>query len=471
MEDSRIQIIFGKSYLCILVIIAAIVYAIAGVQWGFLITSGILLVLTFAIVVVLKLKFGLILLLFSYFFVRPIYYLPFSVYTYIRPDDLLWALVMVSWIINIKKVQRISLKSLPLFGVIVVLLIVAMLSGFRVFVLSPYAMPIGNYFWFLLRLFQYVSVYFIVGTADFSDKERNALFSLMILTGAVVAAISFLQFMGVLETFPRMPHIGDPGTITATFSFKTEFGAIAMILILLVIDKMIRQKWNWLLGFLLLGCFTLMLLISQSRSAWVACVIGISVYMLTIRSFKTKIIWSMVLIIAGILFMGFQGNIQLYNSHPIIDLETGRLSKDEAVSARLTSHPVIIKYLSTRPDIILLGVGLMNWRYTLTPISRIYGGHNNYLTALVELGLFGLLAFGFLLLQGFLSARKAMKLNQPYSQFYLSVLAGLCAACLFEDIFWPAVAQESFLAFFMFVSALSLPSGFKYSEKIDEIQG
>ena len=409
------------------------------------------------VTILLNIKIGLILLLCSFFYARPIYYLPVSILTYIRLDDILWVLVIISWLANIPKAKRRSASSLPLGGALSFLCVMAALSGIRVFMLSSSLISIGNFIWFLFRLFQYVSVYFVVGTINFTDKERSTLFTLIIVSGAVVATIVFLQYWGELAPFSEVRYIGDPGGITATFSFKTQIGAVAMILNLLVVDKIIRQKWNPWISFLLLGCFSVMLLITQSRSSWVAFLVGIIVYLFAIRALHSKIMWTIILLAAGLLFLGMQGNTQLYDSRPIFDRVTGKLAQDEAVSARLTSLPIVFQYLGKNPDIIFLGVGFMNWRYTLSDVSAIYGGHNNYLTALVELGLLGFVAFCYLLLRGLLIAWKGTKLNQPFSQLYLSLLAGLCAASLFEDIFWPAVAQESFLAFFMFISALSLP--------------
>ena len=377
---------------------------------------------------------------------------------------------MISWLVNMGKIKRGSFRSLPLSGVLILLCIIAMLSGFRVFALTPAFISIGNFIWFFLRLVEYVSVYFIVGTINFSNKERNSFFTLVIVSGAAVAVVSFLQNWGIIGVFPATPYIVDPGALTATFSFKTEFGAVAVSLALLVFDKIIGHKWNWLLGLLLLGCFSVMLLISQSRSAWVAFLVSFAVYLFSIKSLKTKITWAIVLLVAGFLFIGIESNQKLYQTRPIFDFETWKFSQDEAVTARLTSLPIIFDYLSDKPEIILLGVGFMNWRYTLSSVSQIYGGHNNYLTALAELGVTGLIAFLLFLARGFLTAWKSVKRNQPYSQFYLALLVGLCAACFFEDIFWPAVAQESFLAFFMFISALSLPSGLNQSAQAGEAQ-
>jgi hypothetical protein len=463
MGFSRLQIGPREMHLSLLTILVTIVFAIAGVQWGFLIPFAMLFAILLIVVIVLDIKIGLILLLCSYFYVRPIYYLPFSILTYIRLDDILWGLVMVSWLVNLRKTKRMDLRSLPLFGALTLFFVIAMLSGIRVLMLSPTFISIGNFIWFLMRLFQYVSVYFIVGSMNFTNRERNSFFTLIIIAGMGTAAIIFLQYWEIMDVFSLPRYIETAGAITGTFSFKTEIGAVAMILTLLVLDKIIQHKWNRWLGLLLLGCFSVLLLISQSRSAWVAFLVGMIVYLFLMRSLQTIMIWGTILLAAGILFFGMQGNRQLYNSHPIIDPVTGRISQDEAVSARLTSLPLIFQYLAETPDVIFFGVGFMNWRYTLSTASGIYGAHNNYLTALAELGLFGLAAFCYFLLRSLLIAWKNTKLNQPFSQFFLSVLVGLCAASFFEDIFWPAVAQESFLAFFLFISALSLPSVLSYA--------
>lgn len=465
MELSRWTRDSGQIYFPVLIIFVVIVFGIAGIQFGFLIPFGLLAAVLLTVAIILNIKFGLLLLLCSYFYVRPIYYFPASILTYIRLDDVLWGLVMVSWLINIRKVKRVQLNSLPLSGSLFFLCLMAILSGIRVFMLTSALISIGNFVWFLIRFLQYVSVYFIVGTINFSNKERNNLFTLMIICGVAVAALVFLQYGGILGIFSVTRYIENAGAITGTFSFKSQIGAVAMILALLTLDKIIQHKWNGLIGLLLLGCFSVMLLISQSRSAWVAFLVGIIVYLFSLRSLRSKLIWATILLTTGVLFLGMQGNRQLYGSHPILDPVTGKLSRDGAVSARLTSLPIVFDHLGKNPDIIFLGVGFMNWRYTLSDVSAIYGGHNNYLTALVELGLVGFIAFCYLLLRGLLIAWKGTKLNQPFSRLYLSILVGLCAASFFEDIFWPAVAQESFLAFFMFISALSLPPVLNYSRR------
>jgi hypothetical protein len=462
MEFSRLYKGSAETYLSLLTILAVIVFGIAGIQFGFLIPFGILFAILLTAVIVLNIKIGLVLLLCSFFYVRPIYYFPFSILTYIRLDDFLWGLVAISWLVNIWKTKRRSVRSLPLFGALTILCALATLSGMRVFMLSPSLMPIGNFIWFLMRLLQYVSVYFIVGTIDFTDKERNSLFTLMIMFGMVVTGIVLLQYWGLLGIFPTTRYVENPGAITGTFTFKAQIGAVAVILSILVVDKIIRHKWNRWLGFVLLGGFSGMLLITQSRSSWVAFLVAIVVYLLSIRSLQSKMIWATMLILAGILFLGIEGNRELYNSHPILDPLTGGLSHDEAVSERLTSLPLIFQYLEAKPDVFFLGIGFMNWRYILTDVTGIYAGHNNYISALVELGLLGFIAFCYLLFRGLLIAWRNIRLNQPFSQLYLSLLVGLCAACFFEDIFWPGAALESFLAFFMFLSALSLQSVLHY---------
>lgn len=470
MEISRFELGFREVYFSLLTVFAAVAFTIAGVQWGFLIPLGLLFAILLTAVIILNIKIGLILLLCSYFYVRPIYYLPFSILTYIRLDDVVWGLVMISWLVSMRKRKMGTLRSLPLLGALTALSVIALLSGVRVLMLSPALISIGNFVWFLLRLLQYVSVYFVVSTADFTTKERSSLFTLIIVAGLGIAGVVFLQFLGILKVFPLPRYIENAGAFTATFSFKTQIGAVAMILTLLVLDKIVRHKWNGWLGFLLLACFSLLLMITQSRSAWVAFLVGIMVYLLSMRNIQAKIIWATILLAAGMLFFGMQANRQLYNARPIIDPVTGKLSRDEAVSARLRSLPLIYQYLRDKPEVVFLGVGFMNWRYTLSASTGIYGGHNNYLTALLELGLFGLAAFGYLLWRGGWFAWNNIKRNRPFAQFYLAVLIGLCAASFFEDIFWPAVAQESFLAFFMFISALCLPPVLNHHRQPDPLQ-
>jgi O-antigen ligase len=441
----------------ILIIFLTVVLTFVGVQHSLLIPLGAIFATAFVASIIRNIKFGLVLLLCSYFYVRPIYFLPMSNLTYFRVDDVLWTLVFISWLVNARNVaKKASIRSLPLFWPLLSLCIIAVLSGIRVFILTPSPMPLGNYAWFLFRLLQYVSVYFIVGTIRFSTQERSRLFSIIILCGTVISAIVFLQYLGIIAEFPLPRYIETAGAVTGTFSFKTQIGAVAMILAFLVLDKIVWRKLYWWLGIILFGCFSVLLLITQSRSAWVAFVVGILVYLLTMRTLRSKFFLGTTLIIAGILFFGIESNQQLYNSRPIFDLETGELNKDAAVSARLNSLPVILSYLADNPDIVFFGVGFMNWRYTLSPVSDIYGGHNNFLTAFAELGLFGFIAFCFLIIKGILSAWKSLKQNQPFSQCYMALFVGLCAASFFEDIFWPAFAQESFLAFFLFISALSI---------------
>jgi O-antigen ligase len=442
----------------ILIIFLAVALTFVGIQLSLWIPLGAIIAVVLIVGIIRNIKFGLVLLLCSYFYVRPIYFLPMSNLTYIRVDDVLWALVFTSWLINARKRARsISIRSLPLFWPLLCLCLLSVLSGIRVFMLTPSPMPLGNYAWFLFRLLQYVSVYFIVGTINFSTQERSRLFSLMILCGAVISSIIFLQYLGILTEFPLPKYVETAGAITGTFNFKTQIGAVSMILVFLALDKIVWRKLYWWLGIILFGCFSVLLLITQSRSAWVAFVVGILVYLLTMRTFRSKFFLGTTLIIAGVLFFGIESNQQLYNSRPIFDMETGELNKDAAVSARLNSLPVILSYLADNPDIVFFGVGFMNWRYTLSPVSEIYGGHNNYLTAFAELGLFGFIVFCFVIIKGIWSAWKSLKQNQPFSQCYMAIFVGLCAASFFEDIFWPAIAQESFLAFFLFISALSVP--------------
>lgn len=458
MELSRLPVSSKDLYFYVVIAAAIMAFGVVGVQFGFLIAFGVLFAILTAVAVLLNVKIGLVLLLCSYFYVRPLYYLPVSLLTYIRLDDMLWGLVVISWLLNLRKTRTGSLRALPLFAPLVILCVIAALSGIRVFLLSSSFTAWGNFLWFLIRLLEYVSVYFVVGTVDFTDKERETLFNVMILCGAVVALVIFLQYLGILQhLLSPVVYIAGSGGMWGTFSFKTQAGAVAMILALLALDKTVRHRWTPWVGLLLLACFSLMLLVTQSRSAWVAFAVGLIVYLFSMRSLRSKILWSTLLIMAVALFFGLESTRELYSAHPILDPLTGRLSQDEAVAARLTSLPLIFQYLVAHPDVIFLGVGFMNWRYTVYSTSTIYFGHNNYISALVELGLPGLFAFCYFLFRSLLTAWRGTRRRQALSSFFLAMVAGLAAACFFEDIFWPAVAQESFLAFFMFIAALSLP--------------
>ena len=206
----------------------------------------------------------------------------------------------------------------------------------------------------------------------------------------------------------------------------------------------------------MLGIFSVVLVFTESRSAWLATLISITVYLLLLRRTTSKIYWLIAFLCVGIVVIGSENIRQIYNGRPIVDFSTGQVAQDLAVQSRLYGYAHSVSYILEHPDILFFGVGFMNWRYALYSYSLMYSGHNNYLTALAELGLIGFLGFCNLLFQAGKTAWKQVKYNLPFTRFYLSLMVGLLIAACFEDILWPAVALESFLAFIMMISAISL---------------
>jgi len=366
--------------------------------------------------------------------------------------------VVFSWIVNRKKFRAVVFRTLPLAKSIAIFYAVAFLSIFRVIMVSKEDIALQNSVWFLLRLFEYLSVYFIVGSMNLTNNEREGFSTLILYCGLIVSIVGLLQYWNILGAFAPTRYIAVEGPLTGTFTFKAHIGAVMMVLILLVIDKIVQQRINSLVGFSMAGIFSVVLVFTESRSAWLATLIAIICYLLVLRRTKLLVYGLVTILVIGSIVLSSKDLKKVYIDRPIIDLNTGKISQDLAVQSRLSGYSSSMSYLTKHPDIFLFGVGFSNWRYALYSSSLLYNGHNNYLTALGELGLAGFLFFWSVWFTAIKTAVKRVKYHQPFACFYLSLTVGLLVAACFEDLLWPAVALESFLAFVMFISALSFPS-------------
>ena len=280
-------------------------------------------------------------------------------------------------------------------------------------------------------------------------------FSVSILVVTLNGLVQFFHGTDLIHGFGW----GD-GRIVSCFKHSNDYGAYLVIVIMMLlgilmthcfVSKEDRQSWK----IYLLEILTLLLLILSltnlgltfSRGAWV----GFGGAMLFFAFWRPKFLWLNIFII-GAFFIFFQPLMILsrnvnFNSDFTYNVQGKNLSdKEHAKSKNFQEwfHRILeerfsnfsgmgrIYYWQEAMHVIkhrpIFGNGL-NTYALLAPKYKIYGGiypHNCYLQMAAEVGIVGLLAFGWIIWSIFQSVRRFIRQSQDkfLSSLALGVLSG-----------------------------------------------
>jgi O-antigen ligase len=249
--------------------------------------------------------------------------------------------------------------------------------------------------WMLMMGFRVMRIiffmlFFSIGCRLIMDEKfLKFVFKLILITISGLAICQILDFLGIKklalyvpwEVYQQAHILGHP---------KASAGRLYVMGIFLAMSLMYRS-WKIGIYFILLTIITTALLFSGSRAALIGITVGFMFFV-----YKGKMAWKVFsLIILALVPIIF---IVLENINPERVESFSGAATNPSQNLRWPIWEWTIKNLIENPYILVTGVGFSNFRYAL--IKKAYAGtyeiehaHNDYLTCLTEMGLFGLMIF------------------------------------------------------------------------------
>lgn len=350
----------------------------------------------------------------------------------LRLDDFLLAVIGSAWFARtaIKKDLGLFLRTplnRPIFYYILVCLTSTALG-----VVVGRVDPTSGFF-FVLKYIEYFIVYFMVAN-HIRDKEqiRRFLFCIF-LTALLISAYGLLQIpQGGRVTAPFEGPRGEPNTLGGYLVF---IGFLAAGLLYKT-----RSSRDTSFYLLLLVSMLLPFLFTESRASYVAALCSFMVFAALIRRKGLALALIVAMAVSGPLWL--PGRIKdriLYTFSQAEDsrqVVIGGLRLDTSTSARLTTMKQAYEDWTSKP---LLGYGVTGYEFLDSQFAKV----------MVETGLVGLLAFGYLLYCVFRMARDNLrKLEDEYYQGialgYMAGFVGLMVHSLGANTFIIVRIMEPF---------------------------
>ena len=401
--------------------------------------------------------------------VVPILVLPWSVLTYFRLDDAMFGMLCLWWLKDrngrhpgtvSRLVRDRMLFPFLLFNGVVLLsmLLVVMTAGTQ-------TMMLGNLAWYALRHFQAMAV-FLMAYSLRTDRGFLLLAGrLIVYASSILTVVGILQYVNLIPWydylgFATMFHLGRENGIVSLLGFNhAHYGAYVTVATLIGLELMDedRPRWQW---FALVPLNLFGLILSLSRASWAAFLVGLLFLQRPGRRLVLVARAALVSIAAAIVMVqgGFGEDV---------GARLGYGGTDEAASAmdsatwRIDNNRLAVDFVSSRPEVLIVGVGYMNWRYEVNRFAegRSSGGHNNFLTVLLELGVVGMVAF--LWFWGGLSFRigRLHGRDSPGARAVRAGIVGLVVSCASQETLYPVWSMESLLTFVALIGGLWLGAG------------
>jgi O-antigen ligase len=266
-------------------------------------------------------------------------------------------------------------------------------------------------FFFVLKYFEYIIVYFlVVNYVESEDQARRLLFCLF-LTCFIVCIYGLLQIpSGVRVSAPFEGEDGEPNTFGGYLVFM---GALAVALLDHLRDMRVR------LGlFLLLGVVVVCLVYTQSRASYLAVIPAYLVLSIFSKRRNHLLVGLLIFLILSPVVLPRVATERIgYTFKQVKDptqLSVAGIRLDSSTSARIISWKDGLSAWRKRP---ILGHGVTGYGFIDAQYPRI----------LAETGILGALAFGWLVYALFRLAFDTWKNNEDdlLRSFSVGVMAGL----------------------------------------------
>ncbi len=258
----------------------------------------------------------------------------------------------------------------------------------------------------------------------------------------------FVIGAGNLYEHPTLLSSYGPTLIGEASPFAT--GTFFMIMFLLTIFYLLFFKWKWTYV-ILNGAFLISLILSASRSSIFGAFIGLAVFIsLNHKRIQKPVVIAISVAVLLIVFSTFSIAGNMFSTERVLDKAKFENSMD------IRQQDIWMPLLPRAGERFIFGwgKGSIGFLPELTTGTQEFGelgfgeeAHNNYLKLLLETGVFGLLAFLWLLYRIInltLSAwRQATdSISKVITSLTLVVTIAMTTGALVQDVFKPVISNE-----------------------------
>jgi len=310
-----------------------------------------------------------------------------------------------------------------------------------------------------IRIIAIIVLFYLL--LQFLYKEKLKDFSLIVfnVVGIAVCLVCILKYFNMGWANHVFGSWGE-GSRTiysaSVFVHNNPFGNYLVLLIVITLGQLKETRgriYQILLG-AVLGLYAFALVLSLSRSAWVAFTVTGGLCLWLKRKDKRVIIWSAILLL---LFIVILAGIPAAKQRVVTTVS--RLNNaqiNDILSQRLDLWRTAVIIFKKYP---FFGIGLNNFKdtfpeYTTPDMAKwpfhIHAANNQYFNVLAEQGIFGFIVFvGFV---GYLIALGIKNIRQGGNEFFALAIIAYLVGALF-DYMW---VDYSFMFIFWFVVILNL---------------
>jgi len=339
-------------------------------------------------------------------------------------SDLILFAVIFAWAFKKIVKREPFFISNPINLPLIILDVIMALSLVWALVILPRGEVISGSLYFF-RFLAYQMIFFLAQTSIKNIKQTKQIFFLVLGSGIILSILGFIQLIIFPDFSSMTPEGWDPhiGRLLSTWFDPNLLGGLFAFLALLIISQMLFEKIKtWHIASL--SIFVAALLLTFSRSSLVAFVFGF--FVIIILTIKRS--WWMLGLGIGILIIAFLA------SPRIQERVEGILTIDVTAQKRVESWSNIITLSRGNP---LFGTGFNTLRYvqfeegliTNSEEHSAGGSDSSFLTILATTGIFGLLAFIWLMLSAIFVSWKLFinKENKFNSALGLGIIGGLAS--------------------------------------------
>ena len=303
---------------------------------------------------------------------------------------------------------------------------------------------------------EYLMFFFIVVKLLRSETGAKNLVKVLIFTGVFMSPIGIYQYFAKVETPAYWTDKAEMTAGTRAFSIVGNPNVLGCLLVLLIplaislifSEKHILQK---LLYTFATGIMGICLLLTGSRSSWIALVLALTIY--TILSKKYKLLVG--LVVAAAL---------AYIFVPTVRLRIGYLLDPAYITSSLTGGR-LVKWQNALEIFfsnIYFGKGFGRYGGAVATSNKLSGYVDNYyIKAAVEMGIFGLIAFLIAIYNGIVWPLRAIKkVEDKVSKGIIQSGFGALIGILFTNILLNNFDAPSVTTYFWVISGVCVYLGF-----------
>lgn len=417
---------------------------------------------------------GVCLLLASYFYTIPVIRTPLGMMTWLRLDDLLTILLVVTALMSHRCPAGVS--SHPIGKTIIVILLLMPASVFFTFMSTAVAHTRKFAIWEMAKYIEYFIVLAIVSRLTITPRRMAVLVSIILAGSTLNGVVGILQVFGAL----------DPAAMYRIYLQDPAFMGRASY-----VRQVRMHRWDQALGLLsynyvALGSYMVIGLafvtialscrgarlakllavigivpiagglgLTGSRTALAMLLVGVIAFLLVSRR-RVLALVVMIVALALTAYAALQAEVVTTRIERLVygfDIET-------AGGGRIRLWAGTIRHLLARPHRLLLGYGQGTFEIMFYQPFGFVGAHSTYILALGEYGLVGLIVWGLLQtritrLYWALAFRARHLSAQVWGRGMLAMQAALLSGAALSELFTPHRSIASFLGYYCLLLGLS----------------